>query len=256
MTAIRTTDYYLEVAKGNVEGTTTGFIVGVNTDVGSVNTESIWDVGGDYVYLTANTQLYASSSSASDTSVSIVVTGLDEDFIEVTRTVTVTGQTQVALSGLMYRVYNAFVIGSSSPVGDIYIAESTTLSGGVPTTNAPIKSKIPLSTIVGEAAEFASDNFSHNGFYTVPAGKTLHLVYFTTSIRKNEDAIISGRVRLEGGVWFNRSPTPLYQSPTVQEFNTRLPIAEKTDLEWRVIAGSAGTQIQFQLQFVLVDNPV
>jgi hypothetical protein len=55
-------------------------------------------------------------------------------------------------------------------------------------------------------------------------------------------------------VWVNRSPTPLYQSPTVQEFQTRLSIPEKTDLEWRIIAGSAGSKIHFQAQFLLVDN--
>ena len=254
MTAIRTTDYYLEAAKGNVAGITPGFLVGINRDVGNTVTETIWDVGGSYVYLTADTQLYASSSSASDVAVSVIVTGLDDNFIEVTRTVTLNGQTQVALSGLMYRVFNAFVTGSTSPVGDVYISESTALTAGVPTDETKNKAKIPLSNIVGDAAEFASDNFSHNGIYTVPADKTLHLIYFTGSIGKNQDATISGRVRTNGGVWFNRSPTPLYQTATVQEFKTRLSIVEKSDLEFRVIAGNINTNIQFQVQFVLVDN--
>ena len=32
-------------------------------------------------------------------------------------------------------------------------------------------------------------------------------------------------------------------------------IIEKTDIEYRAIAGSVNTEIQFQFQFVLVDNP-
>ena len=247
-------DYYLEVSRGNVPGVTAGFIVGVIPSLGELNTETVWDVGGTYDYLTTDTQLYISSSSASDTSVSVLVTGLDDTFTEITRTVTVSGQSQVALSGLMFRVHAAFVVGATSPVGDLYIAESTTLSSGVPTTNAPIKAKIPLSGIAGDPVEFASDNFSHSGFFTVPAGKTFHFIYLTASTAKNQDVILGGRVRPFGGSWFNRSPTPLYQSAAVQEFQTRLPLTEKTDLEFRAIAGSAGSSLQFQLQFVLVDN--
>jgi hypothetical protein len=254
MSYFGTTDYFLEVSKGNVSGTKSGFIIGINPDVGNTNTETIWDGGGTYVYLTADTQLYASSSSASDTAVNIVVTGLDANYLEVVRTVTLNGQTQVALSGLMFRVHAAVVTGSTSPIGNVYIAETDTLSGGVPDTPDLIKAIIPLSTISGEPADFVSDNISHLGFCTVPAGKTLYFVYFTTSIRKGEDGTISGRGRAQGGVWVNRSPTPLYQSPTVQEFQTRLGIPEKTDLEWRIISGSAGSKIHFQVQFLLVDN--
>ena len=145
-------DYYLEVSRGNVPGVTAGFIVGVIPSLGELNTETVWDVGGTYDYLTTDTQLYISSSSASDTSVSVLVTGLDDTFTEITRTVTVGGQSQVALSGLMFRVHSAFVTGPASPGGDLYISESTTLSGGVPTTNAPIQAKIPLSGISGDPA--------------------------------------------------------------------------------------------------------
>lgn len=248
-------DYYLEVSRGNVPGVTPGFIVGIIPSLGSTNTETVWDVGGNYVYLTADTTLYASSSSASDTAVTVLVTGLDDNFIEISRVVTVAGQSQTALSGDMFRVHAALVIGSTTPVGDIYIAETDTLTSGVPDTISKVKAKIPLSGIAGDPAEFASDNFSHSGFYTVPAGKTFHFIYLTASTAKNQDVVIGGRVRVDGGVWFNRSPTPIYQSAAVQEFQTRLPLAEKTDLEFRAIAGSSGSSLQFQLQFVLVDNP-
>lgn len=254
MTAIRTTDYYLEVARGNVDGVTAGFIVGVNPDLGDTTTEAITDMGGNYTYLTADTQLYASSSSASDTSISVLVVGLDEDYIEVSRIVTVTGQTQVALSGLMFRVHAALVTGSTAPVGEIYIAESDTLTGGVPDTASAVKAKIPLSGLAGEPAEYASDNISHLGLYTVPAGKTLHFLYLTASVAKNQDATLVGRVRPFGGSWLGRSPTPLYQTPAVQEFQNRLPLAEKTDFELRAIAGNPNSEMQVQVQFVLVDN--
>ena len=63
-------DYYLEVSKGNIPGTVAGFISGNNPDVSTTVSETIWSQGGSYVYLTADTQLYISSSSASDTALS------------------------------------------------------------------------------------------------------------------------------------------------------------------------------------------
>ena len=66
--------------------------------------------------------------------------------------------------------------------------------------------------------------------------------------------VFSGRVRPLGGSWLNRSPSPIYQSSVLQDFDNRLPLSEKTDLELRVIAGSEGFAFEFQFQFILVDN--
>lgn len=263
MSYFGTTDFPLEVSKGNVPGHALLTLFARNTNVGSTGTETIWDYGGDYTYLTANTQLYVSSTSASDTNVLVVIQGLDEDYNEVTATATLNGQNQVAISlSTFFRVHNLFTSPASSatPVGDVYLAESDTLTGGVPNTASKIKSMIKLArdatgAIIDTGTDFASDNFSHNGFYTVPAGKTAYAYYAVVFIGKNDDVTLSGRIRLQpGGVWWNRSPSELYQNAPVQEFQTRLGIPEKTDLEWRCIAGTAGAAINFQLQLLLVDN--
>jgi len=246
-------DFLLEVAKGNVPGHKMGTMIALNPDVGTTETETIWDLGDTYTYLTADTQLYISSTSASDTAVFVVVTGLDEDYLEVTRTVTVNGQTQVALSGLMFRVFVAVVAGSTSPVGDLYIAESDTLTAGVPDTATKIKSQIAL-TGLDSGTEFASHNITHNGFLTVPAGKTLYSLSLSTFVEKNADITFGGRVKLFGGSWINRSPSPLYQEFATLAFDTRLSLAQKTELEFRVIAGNPGSSFQFQFQYMLVDN--
>lgn len=246
-------DFILEVSKGNVPGHAIGTIVGLNPSVGTTDTETVWDEGGSYTYLSADTQLYISSSDALDTAVTVVVTGLDDTFTEVVRTVTANGQTQVALSDLMFRVFSATVISGTSPVGDLYIAETDTLTAGVPDTANKIKAKIPLSG-VDTGTDFASDNITHNGLYTVPAGKTFYALSVQAFVEKNIDVTFSGRFRLEGGSWINRSPSPLYQASVVQEFNQRLALPEKADLEFRAIAGNPGSKLQFQFQFLLVDN--
>lgn len=257
-------DYPLEVSKGNIPGSSILTLFGRNTVIQTGATETVWDYGGSYEYLTADTQLYLSSTSASDTAVVIVVQGLDSDYNEVQYVATLNGQSQVALSGLMFRVHNVFTSPASpaTPLGDVYLAESDTLTGGEPDTPSKVKSMIRLArdtneAIIDSGTDFASDNFSHNGFYTVPAGKTAYAYYAVVFIGKNDDVAFSGRIRLQpGGVWWNRSPSELYQNAPVQEFQTRLGIPEKTDLEWRVIAGSPNSAINFQLQLILVDNDV
>jgi len=254
-------DYFLEVSKGSVPGTTAGFVSGRNTNIGATNSETIWFQGGNYEYLSADTQLYASSTSASDTDVDLLVVGLDDNYTEVVRTVNLNGQSQVAISDLMFRVHSFFTASTSAntPVGDVYLAESDTLTAGVPDTSTKIKAVVSLTrnsagTPIDTGTVYASDNFSHLGIFTVPAGKTLFGLYLVDYLGKNDDATITGVVRPFGGHWLSRSPTELYQSPSTQLFSTRTALPEKTDLEFRVIAGSAGASINIQFQFILVDN--
>jgi len=261
MSYFGTTDYMLEVSRGNVPGAAAAFVIGRNNNVGIADSETVWDYGGNYPYLTANTQLYISSSDALDTDVDVVVTGLTIDGAEVSRTVNTNGFTQTAISGLMYRVLSAFIPPTSNngPLGDLYLAEADATVNGVPLTASNVKGLIPLSrssagTLIDQGTDYASDNFTHLGVYTVPAGKTAYLIdgYFFAG--KNTDVTVSGRVRLQGGQWFNRSPSELYQSAANQMFSTRLPLPENTDLEYRAIAGNVNTTVNFQLQLLLLDN--
>ena len=251
-------DYYVEVAAGRVAGSAAGFAIGSNAAVGATNTEAVWDVGGNYTYLTSNTQLYISSSSASDTAVTVLLDNLDEDYAVAPLTVTTNGQTQVAFSAATgFRVRVAVVTGSTSPIGDLYIAISGPLTAGVPNTLSDVKAKIPLGTDTAGAGpidattDYASDNISHNGLYTVEAGKRLIVPRIITGTDKNDNIKISGRGRLFGGSWLNRNPIPLYQANSPTDFNPPLVITEKSDIEFRAIAGTAGSHAQVNMQFII-----
>ena len=261
MSYFGTTDYMLEVSRGNVPGASIAFVIGRNNAVGIANSETIWDYGGNYPYLTADTQLYISSSDALDTDVDVVITGLTLDGSPVTRIVNTNGFTQTAISGLVYRVLAAFIPPTSNngPVGDLYLAQADGTVNGVPLTASNVKGLIPLSrnsagALIDQSTDYASDNFTHLGTYTVPAGKTAYLVDSFFFAGKNADVTISGRVRLKGGVWFNRTPSELYQSAANFSFSTRLPLPENTDLEYRAIAGNVNTTVNFQVQLLLLDN--
>lgn len=235
-------NWAIEVSRGNVEGTVWNPIGGINPNMDQDTEETIWDQGGIYTYLTADTQLFASSSSASDTSVDILVFGLDDTYTEISRTVTVTGQSQVALSGLMFRVHGAVVSGSTEPVGDIYIAETDTLTGGVPDTVSKIKAKITQG-----------NNITQMALFTVPAGKTAYAVNVDYISGKGDAITYNALARPDGGVFISAGTFELYQ--TAKSFG--LPgvfQTEKTDIEFRGTADNPDAVGTVFYDFVLIDN--
>lgn len=235
--------YLTEIARGNVVGQSIYSMVGRNPNMQAGQLETLWDQGGLYTYLTADTQLYASSTSASDTSVLIAVFGLDDNYAEVTRFVTLNGQTQVALDDLMFRVHSALVAGATEPLGDVYIAETDTLTGGVPDTTSKIKAKI-----------IQGFNATQMALFTVPAGKTAYAEGQLLSVGKGSSLKIRPLLKPFGGVFIAGSEYEVYQE-TVQ--NIRLPgiqAAEKYDIEYRGIADNNGTIALAALDAIFIDN--
>jgi len=246
-------DYYMEVASGNVTGDEDERFTGRCLAVNNLIFETLWDQGGEYNYLSADTQLYISSSSAADTSVLVRVEDMTDDHERITYTVAVNGQTQVALPGLSFRPQQLLtLLGSATPVGDLYLAESDTLTGGVPNTPSKIQSKIPLST--GDSGDFASDNITHNGFYTVPAGKRLHSLTYLGTSAKGDDIRADLRVRANGGAWLSIFNNWAYQSIVPIELINRGSISAKSDIQIRVISGNPGGQFEANFQFILRDD--
>lgn len=245
-------DYFTEIALGNTPGKSSQIILARNLNIGDSVFETIWDQGGSVVYLSGDTQLFVSSSSASDTNVDVAVIGLDNDYIEVVRTVNTGGQSQVALSGLMRFPHIAVVFSPTSAVGDLYIAESDTLTAGVPDTASKIKTKIPLT--VNDSGDFASNGISHNGFRAIPAGKTLLGIELSNSTAKNNDVTIEFWLKSFGSSWQSLGVNWLYQSLALLPFPVRFGALEKSQIEFRVLSGSPTGMIDLQLELLLVDN--
>ena len=257
-------DYFYNAALGRMPGVSTGFVVGQNNKTSSTGFDSVTDQGGKYTYLTENTQLYVSSTDSLDTDIDILMQGLDDDYNPVTLTATTSatdGQAQIPLSSIAsFRVHVFLVSGTKTPVGELYLSEASALTGGIPDDATKIKAKIPLSTdtngnIVDGGTIYASDNFSHLGLVTVPAGKIMLVTRIILGTRKDDDVKIGGRIRPPGGVfkWFNRNPVPVYQSNVVLEFNPPIVLPEKNDLDFMAIGGSPESLAQVQVLYVLED---
>ncbi len=67
-------DFFVDVALGKIPGYSLVNLAGINLNINATTVETFWDQGGDYKYLSADTQLYLSSSSASDTGFALVNT--------------------------------------------------------------------------------------------------------------------------------------------------------------------------------------
>lgn len=135
--------------------------------------QTIWDMSTTITFLSATTELFISSTNAGDTAVSVVVSGVDSSFNTVDLLVTTNGQTAVSI-GNYFRVNRAVVVSATEPVGDLYIASTGTLTGGVPDDLTTVQSRI-----------LAGKNVTHNGFYTVPIGKAAIVM----AIRGSSDSI-------------------------------------------------------------------
>jgi hypothetical protein len=224
-------DFTLQIARGQIQGHKSLFKFGNNSDING-SLETVWSHGGLYVYPTSAIQMKVSSSSSDDTALgtgarTVSVQGLDQDYNEVSETVTLAGQTAVLTNITFIRVFRVFVItaGSTNTAqGNIYVGTGT-VTAGVPAT---VYAEIP----VGE-------NQTLMAIWTVPAGYTLYIYRGTFSAASNNAAqYILGKfmIRPFGGVFRNAADVTANSNVIPYDFEIPLAVPEKSDIEARAIA--------------------
>lgn len=211
---------------------------GYNADVDSGTAEDIWDQGGTYTFLSSAATLYASSSSGSDT-FEITVIGLDANWDLQTKTVTLTGQTQVALAGTWIRVHRVYNSSGTAAVGDIYIAETDNLTAGVPDTASKIKAKI----VIGNEQTLMA-------IYTIPASRTGVIMHYSGTasglgsgwLTGSEGLDLALMIRESGGVFRIQERVGLINKGTTDfrhAFTFGVVCPAKTDIKIKVIETTA-----------------
>lgn len=168
--------------------------------------------------------LFISSSNASDT-VSIEVQGLDENFNPKTQEITLQGRTKLSLDGLWSRVFRAFNTNNTNLLGDVYVYTDSTVSNGVPQTDANVKAIINLG-----------NDQTTMAIYTVPAGKNLHLSQYHVSIDAKASvgafATMSLDVRQYGKSFRSREIVAVSSNaPSIISFDTPFTITGKSDIK-------------------------
>ena len=231
----------IEVARGEVTGYESSALIGQNPSVGT-SFEDIWDVGGDFVYPTSGETWEVVSDNAADTSAGtgariVLISGLDDSFVEQTETVTMNGTTPVVTVRTdWFRINNVFVISSGSGqvnAGTIDIR----ISGG-----GTIRSRIR-----------SGRGRTLNGFFTVPAGKTLFGEQLQVIVPKNQDIIMQCRTLIFGtNTFVLGAPLPLYQNNTITTFKALPTLPEKTDLRFTASSKNETSSVQIFVESKIV----
>jgi len=250
----------LAIAKGDV--TKHSFIhkFGAAPDFDTGDGEvTVWDGADDnttwelmnYVYSTTADIDSLSSSNNSDTQ-DIEIQGLDTNYDLVTQTITLTGQTRVALSTNLIRVFRLKNVGSTNLLGHVFCYVNGALTNGVPNTNEDIRAIIQ-----------PENNQTEMAVYTIPDGYTGYMRSWyaaTAGASKASDYIIKLKARPDGQVFQlkHRSSINETGSSYVQHKYVEPEVfSAKTDIEMTVemtAVGGTAAAISAGFDIVLVEN--
>ena len=239
MDMIRLPNYGLGVAKGQFDDITHIHKFGAVPAMSQNTTGTIWDIN-DTTYPwssfdTAGT-LSIPAVNASDNGKSIVLVGLDNDYLELTETVTVSSSGATTTTQSFKRIFRAYVTnGSITNVGDIVVQK-----GG--TTVATIKA--------GKAQTLMA-------VYTVPAGKTGYILKGVATCQAGADATGDMFVRYFGQDSFRVGHT-FEVSGTGGEYNydfgVPIKIPAKSDIDVRCSVRSNNARVTAAFDIILDED--
>lgn len=231
--------WQLQVAQGLVPGVTGLSISGYGPAVGTSFIPA-WELDTAYTYLPSAQVVRVWSSSASDTNVSILINGLDANYVQQTETVVLTnGITGVLSAKQFLRINSIALSGTVQNVGAISVGNS---------------SKTITSAYMGNSTNVTSGR-SQMSIYTVPAGYTFYLTqsnWYTNQVGSQTALYRS----------WTQSPTGIINIvltfPMQQQYNSTKvvprPYPEKTDIQWQVASSQGTSQIGGQIEGYLIAN--
>ena len=226
----------LQVARGLVTGVTGLSISGYNLSVGT-SYVPLWH-NTTYTYLSTASRLTVWSDSASDTNVSVLISGLDANYLPISETVVLTnGTTGVETTNSFFRVNNMALTRTPMNVGVIHCGNN---------------SKATVLCVIEAGA-----GRSQQTIYTVPAGYTFYLTqsnWYTNNTGNNTGLYRS----------WTRSPSGVINIVLVFPFPTNYnslkvvprPYLEKTDIQWQVAAKSGTCEVGGQIEGYLIKNGI
>lgn len=225
-------DLGISVSKGLVEDFTAVGQFGYNTAVGT-SFETVWGVGGFPVYPTTATGCAVTSSdTVSDNGGTVLVTGLDADYNQVTATATIGGG---ATAQTFIRVFS------------LRMLTATTGDANVGTLTATVDSKTVGAVVIGYGSSLSA-------IYTIPANKRGYIVQASigSSKQKEIEAKIMTKTITNGNVWNTVAFQSTFGVPLFETFVIPFTVEEKTDIELRAKA-DATTAVSGSIALFLED---
>ena len=218
----------LQIARGQITGHDHLDLFGYSTVVGSTAYGPLWEgltsAGGNYPFPTTAGVIIVVSDSASDTAVTMLISGLDVNYEPITESVALNGTTIVTTTQSFWRI-NKVTTTAGNAVGNVTFTRGATVIAKV---NAGL----------GQ---------TQMSVYTVPAGYSLYLTYFQAdgNTTTTSGAYMNTRLRTT----LRPSGVVLVSGQTTYLTNLQLPygvpveIEEKTDFEFQFLgSGGAGAR--------------
>lgn len=231
--------FELQVSRGQITGHYRLHKFGFNSLINDTE-ETIWDVGGIYVYPSSAIKMTATSTDgANDEDVQVTIQGLDANYNQISETVTLDGTGAAETNSFFLRVFRAFIAGSQEPSGTINITNTGT-------TYARIT--------LGE-------NQTLMTVWTVPAGYTAYLLQKDVTClteANNKFGTLRLISRKPSGVFRAHDKFSLQNAHTEITYSTPIPFTEKTDIEVRAIGSSSNSALRVSatLDMVYIKNEV
>jgi len=228
--------FELQVSRGQVDGHEVLNVFGYSTATPSSGFIAAWENNTAYAFPTVASTMVVTSSSASDTAVTILINGLDANYERISESVALNGTTAVTTTKVFFRINSVLTI-LGNAVGTVYVKNA----GG--TTYAQI------------AIGSGKTNMS---IYTVPAGYTAYWTQFdsfsSTSVTSGVYATFRALLTSPAGV--NNVTLTI---PFLNDFSVTRPYpvayVEKTDVQWQCKSSGAGLGIGTLAIGVLIKNP-
>lgn len=227
-------DVGLQIARGLIPNVLGLSISGYQGAVSSTFIP-LWENAASYTYFPSAQQVRVWSSSASDTDVSVLISGLDASYNPLVETVVLTnGSTGVLTNGLFFRINNISLTRTPMNIGLISAGSSD---------KAITLATIPIGT-----------SRSSMTIYTVPNGYTFYLSQVNAYTNQNGSQYSNYRSYTVSSTGII---TTILQFPLVSDYNSTKvvprPYPQRTDIQWQF--NSTGTsQIGAQIEGYLIPN--
>lgn len=228
----------VQVARGKIAGVAGLSISGYQPAVPD-SWVPIWELASSYTYPSSATQMRVWSESASDTNITLLISGLDSNYDIQTETITLTNGTTGVLTVKNYLRINSLNI-TSLPMnlGRIHIGNSAKTE-----TYACINN--------------SDAGRSQMAMYTVPRGYTFYLsqVNLLTNQTGSQTALYRSYTKTATGII-----NTILTFPFVDNYNSRKvvprPYPEKTDIQWQAQSSTGTSRVGIQIEGYLIASSV
>lgn len=246
MTYIGTKNFFIEVQLGNFPGMKIIPVSSLQTNV-KTSFNDVWSVGVDLVYPTAMESWEVVSSNDNDSATgtgaqTVEVITLDDQFVETTHTISLNGQTPVAVPGGAnnFRRNNFKVL----TVGAVRGKNLGNLTLQVVGGGAAVRDLIPI----GQVKSFDSH-------ITVPKDKHILIIGTARFSGKGDNVILQTLVQSGGtGVFEPVIPTSNYQSASGFSIQAGLIFPEGTNVLQQAKGDNQTNSISIFNSYLIVDS--